>query len=226
MFGEKIENYPVGMLNEREIRAGAGILFFVGIVVFMIALLTNNFEPAKFMIIGFLIDFIIRIINPKYAPSLILGRIIVSNQTPEFVGAKQKRFAWIIGVILAIIMLWTMVINQIAGPINFFVCGACLVLLFIESAFGICLGCKVYNLFDKEQNKYCAGGVCEVTQKHPIQKVNILQIISVLILAGILALTSYFLKYLENTVAKDCTVPQFAIDMGHVEMWKKHNNCE
>jgi D-alanyl-lipoteichoic acid acyltransferase DltB (MBOAT superfamily) len=226
MYGEKVAGYPVGMVNEREIRAGAGILFFIGIITFMIAITTHNFEPAKFMIIGFLIDFIVRIINPKYAPSLIVGRIIVSGQTVEYVGAKQKRFAWVIGVILALIMLYTMVINDVRGPINFIICGLCLLLLFIESAFGICLGCKVYNIFDKEQAQYCAGGVCEVRAKEEIQKVNLWQIFSVLVLVVILFITPYLLNFLQDNVEKDCTVPQFAIDIEHEEMWKKHNNCE
>ena len=225
MFGENITSYSVPMLNEREIRAGAGILFFIGLITFMIAILTNNFIPAKFMIIGFLIDFIIRIINPKYAPSLVIARFFVSGQTPEFVGAKQKRFAWMVGVILAIIMFYTMVINDIRGPVNVIICGSCLLLLFIESVLGICLGCKLYNLFDKEQAQYCAGGVCEIKEKHPIQKINIQQIISVLMLGAILFLTPVFLNYLQENVEKDCTVPQFAIDMGHIDKWKTHNKC-
>lgn len=225
MYGEQVAGYPVGMLNEREVRAGAGILFAFGIVSFMIAILTNNFEVAKFMIIGFLFDFVIRIINPKYAPSLVVGRIVVGNQKVEYVGAKQKRFAWAIGVVLALIMLWTMVIHDVRGPINIIVCGSCLLLLFIESAFGICLGCKVYNIFDKEQQQYCAGGVCEVRQKEAIQKVGGLQLLSVAVLIALLFSIPMMLSFFKTHVEKDCTVPQFAIDIGHEELWKEHNGC-
>jgi len=226
MYGEKIDGYEVGMLNEREVRASAGILFFIGIIAFMIAIITKDFEIAKFMIIGFMIDFIVRIINPKYAPSLIIGRFVVSGQKPEFVGAKQKRFAWMIGIVLALIMFWTMVVNDIRGPVNFLICGACLILLFIESSFGICLGCKAYNLIDKDQAKYCAGGVCEIKQKHSIQKINFKQILAVLTLGIILFFTPNFLNFVNDNIEKDCTVPQFAIDLGHTEIWKKHNGCE
>jgi len=41
----------------------------------------------------------------RFSPWLILGRLIVRNQTPEYVGAAQKKFAWIIGVEL---MVWSM----------------------------------------------------------------------------------------------------------------------
>ncbi len=38
------------------------------------------------------------------APTLIIGRLIVGRQTPEYVGARQKRFAWIIGLTLSATM--------------------------------------------------------------------------------------------------------------------------
>ena len=51
----------------------------------------------EYMIIVFLTDLIIRVfINPRFSPSLIIGRFIVRNQVPEYVGAQQKKFAWIL----------------------------------------------------------------------------------------------------------------------------------
>jgi len=56
----------------------------------------------KYVVVMFLTDFIIRVfVNPRYSPTLIMGRLIVRNQIPEYVGAPQKKFAWIIGVSLA-----------------------------------------------------------------------------------------------------------------------------
>src|SRR6266545_1009786 len=53
-------------------------------------LLNNNFLPIKYVITIFLTDFIIRVfINPKFSPILIIGRLIVGNQVPEYVGAQQ-----------------------------------------------------------------------------------------------------------------------------------------
>jgi hypothetical protein len=69
----------------------------------------------------------------------------VRKQAPEWVGAPQKRFAWAIGWVLAVTMLWLIVINNVIGPINMLVCATCLTLMFFESAFGICIGCKIYN---------------------------------------------------------------------------------
>src|SRR5580658_8095037 len=101
-FGEQVKGYNIPVLNEREIRAAAGILFLFIFMSLILILFKNDFVLAKYAITLFLTDFIIRVfINPKFSPSLIIGRLIVRNQVPEYVGAQQKKFAWIIGVILS-----------------------------------------------------------------------------------------------------------------------------
>jgi len=93
-FGERIEGFPVRVLNERAIRAGAGIVFLFAIVSLMNAWLADNFQPTRIFVVAFLVDFTIRIfINPRCAPSLVLGQWLVRRQQPEYVGAPQKRFA-------------------------------------------------------------------------------------------------------------------------------------
>jgi hypothetical protein len=92
-FGENIKGFEVPVLNEREVRAAAGILFLFAGIVFMNALLLGNFNPLRVFVTIFMIDFIIRMINPKYSPTLILGRLAVINQMPEFAGAPQKKFS-------------------------------------------------------------------------------------------------------------------------------------
>jgi len=48
----------VRVLNEREVRAGAVILFFFALIAFMNAWLTGNFYITKVFVIAFLIFFI------------------------------------------------------------------------------------------------------------------------------------------------------------------------
>src|SRR5579863_3116375 len=92
-FGEDVPGYPIRVLNEREIRAAAGLLFLATFVSLMLILFQGNFVPVKYVITVFLTDFIIRVfVSPRFAPTLILGRLIVGRQTPEYVGARQKRF--------------------------------------------------------------------------------------------------------------------------------------
>jgi hypothetical protein len=100
-FGEKVPGYDIRVLNEREIRAAAGIMFLVIYTALMLIIFNGDFRMIKYVIALFLLDFTIRVfINPKYSPTLIIGRLIVSNQVPEYVGAQQKKFAWIIGVLI------------------------------------------------------------------------------------------------------------------------------
>jgi hypothetical protein len=70
------------------------------------------------------------------------------------------------------------------SPITGIICLICLIFLFFESVFGICLGCKFYSLFYKEKAQYCPGEVCDVKQKQDIQKTSKFQL---LIIFGFIA---------------------------------------
>ena len=184
-FGEDVEGYNIPVLNEREIRAAAGILFLVMFISLMQILFKGNFIPIKYAITVFLVDFIIRVfVNPKFSPTLIIGRMIVGNQVPEYVGAAQKKFAWIIGIALAAIMFVFLVLVNSFSPITGIICLICLIFLFFESVFGICLGCKFYPMIYKEKAQYCPGEVCDVKAKQDIQKTSWVQ---VLIVVGLIA---------------------------------------
>ncbi len=170
-FGEQVEGYDIPVLNEREIRAAAGILFLLLFISLMFILFKGNFLPIKYGLTVFLTDFVIRVfVNPRFSPTLIIGRLIVGRQQPEFVGAAQKRFAWIIGLVLSFVMFMLLVVVNATSPITGLICLTCLVFLFFESAFGICLGCKFYSLFYGTKAQYCPGEVCDVKSRHRIQK--------------------------------------------------------
>jgi len=194
-FGEEVEGYNIPVLNEREIRASAGILFLLLFISLMMILFKGNFLLIKYGITMFLTDFLIRVfVNPKFSPSLIIGRLIVRNQVPEYVGAQQKKFAWIIGLVLSVTMFILLVIVNAYSPITGIICLICLVFLFFESAFGICLGCLFYRLFYKEKAQYCPGEVCDVKSKQDIQKTSIVQILIVLGFIGYIVLMSFLLN--------------------------------
>ena len=175
-FGETVAGYSVPVLNEREARAGAGILFVFALLSFLYAYNSMDFRYTQIFVTFFMLDFFIRVvINPAYAPSLIAGRFFVSTQTPEYVGAAQKRFAWSIGLILSIVMFTLIVILEMMTPIKIWICLACLILLFSETAFGICIGCVLYNWLFPNKAAYCPGDMCVAKIKQPIQRINWLQ---------------------------------------------------
>jgi hypothetical protein len=190
-FGENVEGYNFRVLNEREIRAAAGILFLATFISLMFILFKNDFLPIKYVLTVFLADFIIRVfVNPKFSPTLIVGRLIVHNQTPEYVGAQQKKFAWTIGVILSTTMFIFIVIVNSYSPITGIICLVCLLFLFFEAAFGICLGCKFYPLFFKQKPQKCPGEICNVRAKQDIQKISKAQLLVVFVFVTLVFLTA------------------------------------
>ncbi len=245
-FVETRPEYQIPVLNERAVRAAAGILFFLALICFMNAWLTGNFQPTRVFVVSFLIEFTIRIfVNPRFAPIMILGQWMVRKQQPEWSGAPQKRFAWGIGFVLAATMLYLVVLNNVIGPINLIVCSMCLILLFFETAFGICIGCKIYNLFNKEKAQLCPGGVCEMptsqTPSTSLSQVVIVIAFSVAV-AGIVQWVystapkraSEFeqpvavqpVAPIDPAEAERCKILDFAKAIGHEEKWKLHNNCK
>jgi hypothetical protein len=175
-FGETVEGYSIPVLNEREIRASAGILFLVLFSAWLRNIFFEDFMLVKYFIAIFFTDFIIRVfVNPKYSPTLIIGRWIVNKQTPEYVGAAQKKFAWTIGLVLSTIMFFSLVVLNSYSLVTSLICWICLIFLFFESAFGICIGCIFYGWFYKEKAQYCPGEICTVKKKHEIQKISLVQ---------------------------------------------------
>ena len=172
-FGNTIDGIGFRVLDERAIRASAGLMFLLGLVASINGFVLNRYEVVPY-ISGFLaINFIIGIfINANYAPTYLLARLIVRNQTPIYIGAIQKRFAWSLGLGLSAVIFGLSLKLQTDATMFDSVCLLCiicLVLLFSEASFGICIGCKIYQSFVKigimkepESKPNCMGDTCEV----------------------------------------------------------------
>ena len=242
-FGEHIPGYSVAVLNERAVRAAAGVLFFFAMVTFMNAMLLGNFQPTRVFVVAFLIDFTLRIfVNPKFSPSLILGQWIVRGQEPQYVGAPQKRFAWAIGFTLALLMLYLIVIKGVIGPINMLVCGTCLLLLFFESSFGICIGCKLYDMFSKNEAELCPGNVCSYNPAPGAGGSWLQGLLFIVFLVAIFNVAIWVYSHPTSNLlsaqmsapatpqdpaeVERCKVPEFAKKIGHEQQWKLHNGCQ
>lgn len=161
VFGQKVAEYDFEVFNEREIRAGAGILFLLGIIGFLVAATTGNFMFARGFAILFLIDMGIRLtLSARFSPTLFLGRLAVRRQLPEWVDAAPKKIAWWIGFGLAITTCLSFGWLQAPLLVVFLLCGTCLTFLFLESAFGICVGCEIAQRFSKQKPRLCPGDSC------------------------------------------------------------------
>jgi hypothetical protein len=194
-FGEEVTGYTVPVLNEREIRAAAGIMFLVLFSAFMMIVFKNDYLMVKYVIMAFFSDFILRVmVSPRFSFMLIIGRLVVSRQTPEYVSAPPKQFAWKIGLALSGLMFLLLVVLNSASVITLSSCIICLAFLFFESCFGICLGCWFYGLLYKDKQLHCSGDICKAKEKAPIQNTSGLQLL-VAFISIVLIVTAMILFY-------------------------------
>lgn len=172
-FGEYIEGKNFKILDERALRASAGIMFLLGIIAFINGFILQNYIAITY-ISGFLmLNFIIGVFfNPKFSPTMLFATSIVNKQSSLPIGAIQKKFAWFLGLCLSV-TIFILSIFLLNDPSLFepvcFLCLICLALLYIETAFGICIGCKLYYLFLKlklikqpEGKPNCMGDSCDI----------------------------------------------------------------
>ena len=199
-YGEKVPGYDVTVINEREARAAAGILATLGMIVIFLGIGYNHIIVARVYLAFLFIDFTARVISPTYSPSLLLGKFIVRNQKPEYVGGLQKRFAWTLGWLVSFPMLYWFVLNWDITFYKVMICVLCLTLMTLESAFSICVGCMIYKAIIDKNPQHCPGGVCEIKKREPIQTFNPLQASIALITAVGLVVGIYL--FLAKTESK------------------------
>lgn len=159
--------YPV--MNERAVRATAGLLLIATAVAFSQAYFLGNFMPLKIITPVLFIDFAIRVLTglAPLSPFGVLGSLLVRNQKPEWVGAMQKKFAWSLGTGVALLM--TVITNMnITGALPLTFCTICMALMWMEAALGVCVGCWMFQwlvrkrvLEAPECPPPCPGGACD-----------------------------------------------------------------
>jgi len=196
-FGEKVSEYDYLVINEREARASAGVMFLLGLVSLFSVYIFRTLIWAELFSMTFIFEFFMRtFVNPKYAPYMLIANLVVYNQTPDWVEAKPKKFAWSLGMILGAIMAYYIFFDVIS-LVRLSICLLCLTLLFLESAFGICLGCLLYKQLNMKLYN-CPGGVCAVSKKpsYPKHKLFLLIVFLLTFAMTYYALSSY--KYAQT----------------------------
>lgn len=161
---------PYGVFNERAIRATAWVMFFIGIITVSYTFFTKDFTLVSFILPLFFLNFFVLVFwGPKYSPFSRLGKALVSKQKPEYVGAIQKRFAWGLGLLMSFIVMLLIFGFWIQWLIPLTLCSICLVLMWMESSLGICVGCKIYYWFIAQKiisapvvRPACPGGACSI----------------------------------------------------------------
>jgi len=172
-FGEYIEGKNFKVLDEREVRASAGVMFLAGLIASINGFMLHRYAVIPY-IAGFLVlNFMIGIfINPKYSPAILIGRLFIRKQSKLPIGAIQKKFAWSLGLALSTTIFILSLLLQNDSTYFEIVCQlciVCLILLYLETAFGICVGCKLYFLAIRlkllpkpTERPNCMGDACEI----------------------------------------------------------------
>lgn len=136
---------PYGVLNERSIRATAGVMFLVGIITVTYTFFTKDFSLVSLVLPLFFFNFLVLVLwGPKYSPMSMLGSFLVRKQKPEYVGAIQKRFAWSLGLAMSFVVMIFIFGFGMTGIVPLSLCSICLLLMWMETSLGICVGCKIY----------------------------------------------------------------------------------
>ncbi len=172
-FGYYIESRSYKVLDERRMRASAGIMFLLGAIAAINGFIFKRYEVIPYLIGFLMLNFLIGLfINPKFSPTVIIASLFVWKQSPLQIGAVQKKFAWSLGLLLSgtifILSLFLQKDPSYFEPVCM-LCLICLLMLYLETAFGICVGCKLYQfsvfikLLPKPKEKpNCMGDSCAV----------------------------------------------------------------
>ena len=171
-FGEYIEGRKYKVLDERVVRGSSGIMLFLGVIAFINGFVINNYIVLPYISGILALSFLIAVfVNPKFSPTVFLSWVMVRNQSPLPIGAVQKRFAWSLGLALStaifILSLFLLTDESYFDSVCL-LCLVCIALLFLETAFGICVGCKLYHLSVRlnllkapKEKPNCMGDACE-----------------------------------------------------------------
>jgi Domain of unknown function (DUF4395) len=159
-------NAPV--VDERVVRAAAGLTMVIGAVAFSYAYFDKQYVLLQATATLFLVEFLTRVtLGIGRSPVGLVARAMIRGQPPEWVSAKPKRFAWTLGLVMAGAMTAITSVG-IRGYLPRTICLVCLALMWMESSLGLCLGCRIYGVLVRRgwigtdpDIEVCADGSCE-----------------------------------------------------------------
>ncbi|MGY6497451.1 MAG: DUF4395 domain-containing protein [Microcella sp.] len=164
VIGQWVDGIDVAVVNERAVRASAGILFLGGFAAWQYSVITTDLRPMQLFGIVFALEMYLRLfVGTRYTPTLAIGTLITRPQRPEWVDARSKRLAWTLGLVMALSGCFALGWLGLMPIIAQVICGICLALLFAEAAFGYCLGCELARRFAREKPTLCSGDTCTYT---------------------------------------------------------------
>jgi hypothetical protein len=157
------------VVNENEARVAAGLTMALGSVAFAYANFDKVFWPIKLVSAFFFVDFLLRVtVGLERSATGLVASVLTHRQPPQWVSARPKRFAWSLGLAMALAMS-IITGSGIHGPLPRTICLICLTLMWLEAVLGLCLGCELYRVMvrrgwraESDAFEICANGACEI----------------------------------------------------------------
>ena len=154
-------------VDEHQARAAAGITMALGATAFVYANFHKLFWPIRAVSAFFFVDFLVRVtLGLERSPCGLAARWMTHRQPPQWVSAEPKRFAWTMGLVMALAMT-VITKSGTHGPLPRTICLICLALMWMEAVLGVCVGCEIYGLMvqrgwraPSDAFEVCAGGAC------------------------------------------------------------------
>jgi hypothetical protein len=144
----------------------------IGAVAFSYAYFAHDYAPLQVVTVVFFLEFLTRLtLGLRYSPIGAVARLLTLRHPADWVSAKPKRFAWTLGMGMSFAMV--IITNSgIRGTLPRTICLICLMLMWMESVLGICLGCEIHGLLVRRgwtskdpAFEVCAHGACELPEK-------------------------------------------------------------
>lgn len=158
------------VVNERAVRATAGLMMVSAAVAFALAYFDDFYLPLQVFTLVAAADFGVRLFSglATLSPFGRLGAWLVRRQRAEWVGATQKRFAWSLGLMMASLVTYLLHTGS-TGGLSTALCLTCIALMWMEASLGICVGCRLFDALIRagvikrpENRPACPGGVCTI----------------------------------------------------------------
>lgn len=178
-YGERIPDLihngrtlQAGVFDEHAIRAASGVALVLASVALAYAYFDANYLPMQLITAGFFIEFVLRVaFGLRYAPVGALGVWMARNSTPRWLSAKSKRFTWTLGLLMSVLLL-AIIFTGSRGALPMAVCLVCMVMMWLETALGLCLGCELYRFVLRRgwigrdaAIEICSQGACDIDAK-------------------------------------------------------------
>jgi len=192
------ESDRYGFVNEHNIRLSTGIALVLGVYSFLSIVFFGEFDLPMICIGLIWFDFFLKVFfGPEYSIFGNIVKVFCRERSVYWVGAVQKRFAWSLGLVLSSFSFFCILIISgflpsfgictvpyeivlsmevpagMAVPFTLplLLCVVCIVFMTLESVYGYCVGCKIYQKlvewkwFSEIPGQNCPGGVCSIKKK-------------------------------------------------------------